>query len=142
MPLPRLRPALRFALIGLALALLVTFVAAGPFAPLFLLGLAPFLAPAVLVGVVFAAAAGDWLERRGLAARGWAGALLGLSTLTVAALTGGLCAWVADDLGGDPTPYLLGPLWVAAAFGGVPSLLLGLVYARDRSLTKACRTRA
>lgn len=129
MALPRLRPAFRFALVGLALALLVTFVVAGPWAPLVLVALAPALVPAVSAGLVFAAGAGDWLERRGLARRWWAGALLGLGTLCVAALTGGLVAWVVDG-GGDPGGYLLGPLALALMFGGAPALVLGLLYAR------------
>ncbi len=100
MSLPRLRPAFRFALIGLALALVVTLVAAGPFAPFVLLALWSVLVPAVLAGLLFAGGTGDWLERRHLAARGWAGALLGLATLAASATAAGLCAWVlegADD---------------------------------------------
>lgn len=131
MRLPRLRPAFRFALYGLALAVLVTFLVTGPYAPFVLWGLAPYIAPGVGAGLVFAAAAGHWLERRGLAGRGWAGALLGLATLSVAAVACGLHAWFVDGLGA-PTRYVVGPLWVALVFGGAPSLLLGVLYARGR----------
>lgn len=131
MPLPRLRPAFRLALVGLALALLVTFLVAGPWAPALLLGGAPYVVPAVVAGLVFAAGVGHALEGSRLAGRAWAGALLGLSTLAVAALTGGLTAWVGDGFV-HPTRYLVVPLWVAFMFGGAPALVLGVVYARGR----------
>lgn len=129
--MPRLRPAFRLALVGLALAVLVTFLVAGRWAPTLLVGGAPYFVPAVFTGLVFAAGVGSALERSRFAGRAWAGALLGLSTLTIAALAGGLVAWIDDGLV-NPTRYLVLPLWVALMFGGAPALVLGVVCARGQ----------